>query len=58
MPDVDAVVHDLNNELGIIISYAALAAMKLPEGTRLHEDIAEIQLAAERAADLTRALLG
>jgi PAS domain S-box-containing protein len=51
------VAHDFNNILTAIIGYAELVAARVPGGDPLGEDVAQIQHAAERAAQLTRQLL-
>ncbi len=50
------IAHDFNNLLAVILNYADFVAEELPEG-QLKDDVAEIQRAATRAADLTRQLL-
>jgi PAS domain S-box-containing protein len=50
------VAHDFNNLLTAILGYADWLALELV-GDRRQEQVAEIQKAAERAADLTRQLL-
>jgi len=52
------IAHDFNNMLGVILASAELAAMSLDRSDPARNDIAEIRGAAERAADLTRQLLG
>ena len=51
------VAHDFNNLLQSILGFAELLRAELPPGTRQHDDVQEIQNAAERAARLTRQLL-
>ncbi len=51
------VAHDFNNLLTAIKGNADLLALDLPRGSPLREDVAEIQAAALRAAELTRQLL-
>ncbi|BDD88377.1 PAS domain S-box protein [Desulfofustis limnaeus] len=51
------VAHDYNNMLGVILGYTEMALEKLYEDDPLHKDLAEIQKAAERSADITRQLL-
>ncbi|MBB4635557.1 PAS domain S-box protein [Longimicrobium terrae] len=51
------VAHDFNNLLTAIRGNAALLLADLPEGDILREDVAEIDRAAVRAAELTRQLL-
>ena len=52
------VAHDFNNLLTIITSYSELALDEVPENTQVAAKISEILLAARRAAELTRQLLG
>jgi signal transduction histidine kinase len=57
------VAHDFNNLLGVISNYAAFAAeevaKEIPDERweAVHDDIGQVQLAAERAAGLTHQLL-
>ena len=51
------IAHDFNNLLTAILTTAQLAAMDVPEGSALRNDLGEIRQAAERAAGLTRQLL-
>ena len=51
------VAHDFNNLLSVIISYADFALDELRESDPIHQDIAEIHRAGQRAAALTRQLL-
>ena len=51
------VAHDFNNLLTAIKGNADLLAMDIPDGSPMREDVAEIQGAAARAAELTRQLL-
>ena len=51
------VAHDFNNMLGIILGYTDLALGKVRTHQPIHEELHEIQLSAQRAADLTRQLL-
>jgi two-component system, cell cycle sensor histidine kinase and response regulator CckA len=59
------VAHDFNNLLGVILNYAAFVAEELARGTpedderwaTVRTDVAQIQQAARRAADLTHQLL-
>jgi PAS domain S-box-containing protein len=51
------IAHDFNNLLSVMLNYSSFV-MKAVEGDQaLKEDVAEIKLAAERAASLTRQLL-
>ena len=51
------VAHDFNNLLSVIHGNAQLALRTIPKGTPGYEEVAEIGLAADRAAVLTRQLL-
>ncbi len=51
------VAHDFNNLLSVIMSATSLASDRLAEGDPGREDLADVLAAAERAAELTRALL-
>jgi two-component system, cell cycle sensor histidine kinase and response regulator CckA len=51
------VAHDFNNMLAAIVCNGRLAQDALPPGSPVREDVSEILLAADRAADLTRQLL-
>jgi len=51
------VAHDFNNLLTVILSYAAMLQNSLPKGSRSASDVAQIDRAAQRAAELTRQLL-
>jgi PAS domain S-box-containing protein len=51
------VAHDFNNLLAVILNYTEIVREDLPETDPAHEDLAEIQLAAERGARLVRQLL-
>lgn len=51
------VAHDFNNLLTVITGHAELAAMGLPAESLVLSNVQSIQLAAERAANLTRQLL-
>ena len=52
------VAHDFNNLLTSILGYADLLRGKLPEDSETGRAAAVIETAAERAADLTKKLLG
>ena len=52
------IAHDFNNLLTIISGRSELALMKIHEGAAEYADIKAIQSASERAAKLTRKLLG
>jgi two-component system, cell cycle sensor histidine kinase and response regulator CckA len=51
------IAHDLNNQLAVIVNYASFVLDDLDDPQRMHEDVAEIRNAAERARDLTQQLL-
>jgi two-component system cell cycle sensor histidine kinase/response regulator CckA len=51
------VAHDFNNLLSVILSFASFARDDLQPGTALYLDIEQIEVAANRAAGLTRQLL-
>jgi two-component system, cell cycle sensor histidine kinase and response regulator CckA len=51
------IAHDLNNQLAVILNYASFVMDDLDDPQRMHEDVAEIRNAAERARDLTQQLL-
>jgi signal transduction histidine kinase/ActR/RegA family two-component response regulator len=51
------IAHDFNNLLHVILSYADFLEKDLPLNSAMRPDVAEIQSAARRAAELTRQLL-
>jgi PAS domain S-box-containing protein len=51
------IAHDFNNLLTVITSYSGMLLSELDDQQALREDVAEIELAALRAAALTRQLL-
>ncbi len=60
------VAHDFNNLLAVILNYASFVSAEMGAATQddwaerwktAHDDVGEIQRAAQRAADLTRQLL-
>ena len=51
------IAHDFNNILTTIQGCAEIAIMDLNQSHPLYEDLAQIQLSADRAANLTRQLL-
>jgi PAS domain S-box-containing protein len=51
------IAHDLNNILTAISAFSQFALESLPAGSDVHEDIGQVQLAAQRAAGLTKQLL-
>ncbi len=52
-----SVAHDFNNSLSVILSYASLLLVNIKPVNPIRQDIAAIQKAGERAAELTRQLL-
>lgn len=51
------IAHDFNNLLGVIINYADFAIAELDDRPVIQDDIKQILIAANRAADLTQQLL-
>ncbi len=51
------VAHDLNNVLASVTAYAELARDELPPAHRTRDDLAAIQIAADRGRDLVRHIL-
>jgi PAS domain S-box-containing protein len=51
------IAHDFNNVLSVILSYGEMLLADLNPDEPMHGDVAEIQKAGKRAADLTRQLL-
>lgn len=51
------IAHDFNNVLSVVLGYCAMILSDLKPSDPLRADIAEIQLAGERAAALTKQLL-
>ena len=51
------IAHDFNNLLVAIVGNADLALDALPPGSQAHRNIAEIETAAQRAAELCRQML-
>ena len=51
------VAHDFNNLLTSILGNCNLAALKLPEGSPVQDQLDQIEQASVRAADLTRQML-
>jgi len=51
------VAHDFNNVLTAIKGYSQLILNELAEGDAFYQDVSEINMAANRAADLTKQLL-
>ena len=50
-------VHDLNNQLAVILNYAAFVIEDTAADDPRREDLLEIQRAAQRARDVTLELL-
>ena len=50
-------VHDLNNQLAVILNYASFVIEDTPDGDPRREDLLEIQRAAQRARDVTLQML-
>ncbi len=51
------VAHDFNNMLGVILGYTEMALAELRPGEPLYVDLKEIDMAAQRCANLTQQLL-
>ncbi len=51
------IAHDFNNILGAILGYAELALLELPDKSRAKEDVTEIIVAGQRAAELVKQIL-
>lgn len=51
-----AIIHELNNALGLVINYATLVAEDVKDQPQVTADLAEIRNAGQRAADLVREL--
>jgi two-component system, cell cycle sensor histidine kinase and response regulator CckA len=51
------IAHDFNNLLSVILSYAALIIEELKPGEPVRADVEQMQLAGQRAAQMTRQLL-
>ncbi|PIE17133.1 MAG: hybrid sensor histidine kinase/response regulator, partial [Proteobacteria bacterium] len=51
------IAHDFNNLLTVLIGNAELALLELPDGSAGRSYVADIQQAAQRAAELTRQML-
>jgi PAS domain S-box-containing protein len=51
------VAHDFNNILSVILSFTELAYDRLPPESPIRDDLSEIRMAAQRAADLTKQML-
>ena len=50
-------IHDLNNQLAVILNYANFVLEDTPANYRRRDDLLEIQRAAKRARDVTLGLL-
>ena len=51
------IAHDFNNLLVGIMGHAGLALMDVPESSPVHERVRQIEIAAQRAAELTNQML-
>ncbi|MCH7911242.1 MAG: PAS domain S-box protein, partial [Candidatus Hydrogenedentes bacterium] len=51
------IAHDFNNLLAGIMGYASLSLLKLPDDSPLKENLTQIEIAAQRAAELTKQML-
>jgi signal transduction histidine kinase/ActR/RegA family two-component response regulator len=51
------VAHDFNNQLAVIRGYVEMILDDVPDGTRLHTQLSQIEEAVRRSADLTEQLL-
>ncbi len=52
------IAHDFNNLLSVMLGFASLARQRLPSDDPLQDSLGMIEQSAQRAADLTRQLLG
>jgi signal transduction histidine kinase len=50
-------VHDLNNQLAVILNYASFVLEDTPPGDPRRDDLLEIQRAAQRDRDVALELL-
>ena len=50
-------IHDLNNQLAVILNYASFVLEDTPANDPRREDLLEIQRAAQRARDVTLQML-
>jgi signal transduction histidine kinase len=50
-------VHDLNNQLAVILNYTSFVLEDTPADDPRRDDLLEIQRAAQRARDVTLELL-
>ena len=51
------VAHDFNNLLSVITGYSEIVLADLPAGSEAYNDLLQVKLASDRAANLTRQLL-
>ena len=51
------VAHDFNNLLSVVLSYSSFALERLSAGDPLRSDVEQIEIAGNRATELTRQLL-
>ncbi len=51
------IAHDFNNVLAAILGYTEMAKEEAPAGTQLHEDLAKVMVAGNRAKDLVKQIL-
>ncbi len=51
------IAHDFNNILSVIIGFGSILDMKMAKDDPLHDNVAQILVAADRAANLTRSML-
>jgi signal transduction histidine kinase len=51
-------VHELNNQLAVILNYTSFVLEDTPPDDPRRDDLLEIQRAAQRARDVTLELLG
>jgi len=52
------IAHDFNNQLSVMLGFASLARQRLSSDDPLQDSLDMIEQSAQRAADLTRQLLG
>lgn len=51
------IAHDFNNILSAILGYAEMAERQLPDNPRVRQDLQQIMIAGNRAADLVKQIL-
>jgi two-component system, cell cycle sensor histidine kinase and response regulator CckA len=51
-------LHDLNNQLAVILNYASFVLEDTPPDDPRREDLLEVRRAAEKARDIVLGLLG